>query len=132
MDACRHARPVASSACKQGLLAGWAARREELVEELQEPLGGRLKGRLPTPIRPLVCRLMHALPLRLLAVLALAGMVGGCGKGAPSSSGASVNAGGPAPARQGVVSVATKNTTRLGGADPATDAAAVARAVYPG
>jgi hypothetical protein len=31
-----------------------------------------------------------------------------------------------------VVSVATKNTTRLGGADPAADAAAVARAVYPG
>jgi hypothetical protein len=72
---------------------------------------------------------MRALPLRLLAVLALAGVVGGCGKGAPSSSG---NAGVPAPAKQGVVSVATKNTTRLGGADPATDAAAVARAVYPG
>jgi hypothetical protein len=82
-----------------------------------------------TPIGPLVCPLMRALPLRLLAVLALAGVVGGCGKGAPSSSG---NAGAPAPARQGVVSVATKNTTRLGGADPATDAAAVARAVYPG
>jgi hypothetical protein len=75
---------------------------------------------------------MRALPLRLLAVLALAGMVGGCGKGAPSSNSANGNAGGPAPARQGVVGVATKNTTRLGGADPATDAAAVARAVYPG
>jgi hypothetical protein len=30
------------------------------------------------------------------------------------------------------VSVVTRNTTRLGGADAATDAAAVARAVYPG
>jgi len=30
------------------------------------------------------------------------------------------------------VGVATKNTTRLGGADPISDAAAVARAVYPG
>ena len=33
---------------------------------------------------------------------------------------------------QGAGGLATKNTTRLGGADPATDAAAVARAVYPG
>jgi hypothetical protein len=72
---------------------------------------------------------MRALPLRLPAVLVLAGVVAGCGKGAPSLS---PNPGGPAPAKQGVVSVATKNTTRLGGADPATDAAAVARAVYPG
>ena len=35
-------------------------------------------------------------------------------------------------AAQGAVSVATRNTTRLGGADAAADAAAVARAVYPG
>jgi hypothetical protein len=75
---------------------------------------------------------MRSRPLRLLAVLALAGTVGGCGKSAPSSSGAGGSARAPAPAKQGVVSVATKNTTRLGGADPATDAAAVARAVYPG
>ena len=34
-------------------------------------------------------------------------------------------------APEGAVSVVTKNTTRLGGADPASDAAAVARAVYP-
>lgn len=111
-----------------------AARRalEELVGEPEKRLRGRLNGPLPAPIRPLMCRLMRAHPLRLLAVLALAGMGGGCGKGAPSSSGANANAGGPAPARHGVVSVATKNTTRLGGADPASDAAAVARAVYPG
>ena len=35
-------------------------------------------------------------------------------------------------AAQGAVSVATRNTTRLGGADAVDDAAAVARAVYPG
>jgi hypothetical protein len=35
-------------------------------------------------------------------------------------------------AAQGAVSVVTKNTARLGGADAASDAAAVARAVYPG
>ncbi len=33
---------------------------------------------------------------------------------------------------QGAAGLSTKNTTRLGGPDPATDAAAVARAVYPG
>jgi hypothetical protein len=33
---------------------------------------------------------------------------------------------------QGAVGVATRNTTRLGGSDPASDAAAVARAAYPG
>ncbi len=37
-----------------------------------------------------------------------------------------------APAARGVLAVATKNTTRLGGADPAIDAAAVAQVVYPG
>jgi hypothetical protein len=35
-------------------------------------------------------------------------------------------------AAQGAVSVVTRNTTRLGGPDVATDAAAIARAVYPG
>jgi hypothetical protein len=69
-----------------------------------------------------------------LAVLALA-LVGlcGCGKGAPEQA----SGGGPtrklAPvAAQGAVSVATRNTTRLGGADAAADAAGIARAVYPG
>ncbi len=33
---------------------------------------------------------------------------------------------------EGATGLSTKNTTRLGGPDPATDAAAVARAVYPG
>jgi hypothetical protein len=73
---------------------------------------------------------------RLLgATLALAvGMLGaGCGKSEPTG----LSGGGPtatvAPlAAPGAVSVATRNTTRLGGADPPTDAAAVARAVYPG
>lgn len=59
-------------------------------------------------------------------------LAGGCGK---SSVGGSD--GGPARAlapvaRQGAVSVTTRNTTRVGGASVAVDAAAVARAVYPG
>jgi hypothetical protein len=71
----------------------------------------------------------------LLAVLALAAAgVAGCGKGGPEQqTGANAPARALAPvAAQGAVSVATRNTTRLGGADVAADAAAVARAVYPG
>lgn len=82
---------------------------------------------------------MRVSMLRLVAVLALSAAAAGCGKatsarssltGGGSSSGAAA-AGGGGPSG-GVVGVATKNTTRLGGADPATDAAAVALAVYPG
>jgi hypothetical protein len=71
--------------------------------------------------------------LGALLVLSLALAAAGCGKsGRPQPSG-----GGPvskvAPvASGGAVSVVTRNTTRLGGADPATDAAAVARLAYPG
>ncbi len=72
-------------------------------------------------------------PLLGVLVVALVGLAG-CGKaGAPAQPAGS----GPAPklapvAAQGAVSVATRNTTRLGGADVADDAAAVARTVYPG
>lgn len=69
----------------------------------------------------------------LLTALALAAGLAGCGKGGPASSGGAVSARKLAPvAVQGAVSVATRNTTRLGGSDVAADAAAVARAVYPG
>jgi hypothetical protein len=68
-----------------------------------------------------------------LAMLGGVLLLAGCGKGGRSIS--AVN-GEPlskvAPvAAQGAVSLATRNTTRLGGTDVATDAAAVARAVYP-
>jgi hypothetical protein len=70
----------------------------------------------------------------LLAVLALAAAgLAGCGKGGPEQVSGSAQARKLAPVTvQGAVSVATRNTTRLGGADVASDAAAVARAVYPG
>ncbi len=76
-------------------------------------------------------RILGQRPLLAVLVLAIAGLCG-CGKGSEQLSG-----GGPtrklAPVTaQGAVSVATRNTTRLGGADAAADAAAVARAVYPG
>lgn len=69
----------------------------------------------------------------LLAAAALAVALAGCGK----DHGERERAAGPTPkvapvTAQGALSVSTRNTTRLGGADVATDAAAVARAVYPG
>ena len=69
--------------------------------------------------------------LGLLAGLALGGAIGACGKATPRSLQQALTAPGAA-APQGVIALATKNTTRLGGANAATDAAAVAQTVYPG
>jgi hypothetical protein len=71
-----------------------------------------------------------AVALAALAAFALAA----CGKAATTGSTAAV---GPLPrvapaAAPGAVSVVTRNTTRLGGGEAVADAAAVARAVYPG
>ncbi|HEX3509853.1 MAG TPA: hypothetical protein VHT27_02020 [Solirubrobacteraceae bacterium] len=68
----------------------------------------------------------------LLAALAL-GMAA-CGKTGShrASSGGPVLAITGAVAAPGAVSVATRNTTRLGGGEAVADAAAVARTVYPG
>jgi hypothetical protein len=68
-----------------------------------------------------------------LLALAAAAALAACGKSSVHTRG---GGGGPVAAvtpvaAQGAVSVVTKNTARLGGADPASDAAAVARAVYP-
>jgi hypothetical protein len=71
----------------------------------------------------------------LLAVLAL-----GCGRNAGKEGGldsqdtstVAVEGGGEgAPANLGLPFIATKNTTRIAGADPIADAAGVARAVFP-
>jgi hypothetical protein len=83
---------------------------------------------------------MRAFSPRRSAVLALAGLLllgilSGCGKGSGSQAASGGGGGGSLgtiPATRGVVGISTKNTTRLGGADPATNAAAVALAVYPG
>ncbi len=71
--------------------------------------------------------------LRLLVLLGAASiLIAGCGKGDKLSH-ANVGVGSsPPPEARGVVGVSTKNTTRLGGAEPAADAAAVAQAIYPG
>jgi hypothetical protein len=69
--------------------------------------------------------------LRLPAIVLAGAALAGCGKTAPAPAGSS---GAPIAqvSIQGAGGLSTKNTTRLGGSDPATDAAAVARAVYPG
>lgn len=76
---------------------------------------------------------MRVPPLRLLAALVLCGgALTACGKGSHAKTASTGAAALPAPQARGVAGISTKNTTRLGGADPADDAAAVARAVYPG
>jgi hypothetical protein len=69
---------------------------------------------------------------RLLAAVLAGAALTGCGKSATLPSGGGLRAPIAQVIPQGAAGLATKNTTRLGGSDPATDAAAVARAVYPG
>jgi hypothetical protein len=84
-------------------------------------------ARLPKMVRPVLF-------VAVLAVLAgCVALLSGCGKGGTEG----VPGGGPlrklAPvAEQGAVSVTTRNTTRVGGASTAVDAAAVARVAYSG
>lgn len=69
--------------------------------------------------------------LVLLALLVLA--LSGCGKSLPQrAGGGSRTSPIPAVTAQGAIGISTKNTTRLGGGDPVSDAAAVARVVHPG
>ncbi|HWX73679.1 MAG TPA: hypothetical protein VNZ05_00135 [Solirubrobacteraceae bacterium] len=65
-----------------------------------------------------------------LAGLALGAGPSACGKAA--SQGLKTFAAPTATPGKVAIAVATKNTTRVGGADPAADAAAVAETVYPG
>jgi hypothetical protein len=78
---------------------------------------------------------MRVPPPRLLAAVLAGAALAGCGKTAPSGAGGyRSGSGGPIAqlSNQGATGLSTKNTTRLGGSDPAIDAAAIARAVYPG
>jgi hypothetical protein len=76
-----------------------------------------------------------SLPVSALVLglaLAAGALLGGCGKGSPPQ----IDGGGPARrlapiTPEGAVSVATRNTTRVGGPDVATDAAGIARTAYP-
>lgn len=76
--------------------------------------------------------------LMLLAALPL--LIAGCGKSAAGGAGSQQSGGGTGQSAEsstllgasGAGGIVTANTTRLGGATAALDAAAVARAVYPG
>jgi hypothetical protein len=81
---------------------------------------------------PASTRWATLLPLAALPLAAL--LLAGCGKGSHEQA---ATGGGPpskvaAIARQGAVSVTTRNTTRVGGASTAIDAAAIARVAYTG
>lgn len=75
---------------------------------------------------------------RLALACLLAGLTAlgaGCGDEPRQLEGPQIGQSGDepdAPQQLGFPAFATKNTTRVGGADPTADAAAVARAVYPG
>jgi hypothetical protein len=72
-------------------------------------------------------------PWPLVAALTLGLLISGCGKSLPGEAQSEANPSVIAPVNsQGAGGLATKNTTRLGGADPLVDAAAVSLAVYPG
>src|SRR3954471_17123349 len=93
---------------------------------------GALIGARKLPSRPMRFRAAPALAL----VLALASVAAGCGKdsgGTPNQPVIGVQGNKPEAAQNlGFPQFATKNTTRIGGADPVADAAAAARAIYPG
>jgi hypothetical protein len=89
--------------------------------------------------RPLTPKLLAALVLVAIAfiVAAVLGGTGGADKGsdeaapAPAVSASSGGSGSDGAESLGYPAFATNNTTRIGGSDPATIAAAVALAVYP-
>src|SRR4029077_14885939 len=98
-----------------------------------------IAGLAPMRVRPPWPPIAVLAPMRvrppwpLIALLALGVTAAGCGKSLPSAGEGAANAKVITPVSpQGAGALATKNTTRLGGADAATDAAAVALAVYPG
>jgi hypothetical protein len=70
-----------------------------------------------------------------MVLLALVAFASGCGSEPQRLDSPRIGRAGSepnAPQQLGFPAFATKNTTRVGGADPVADAAAVARAVYPG
>jgi hypothetical protein len=116
--------------------SGQEARSSEHLEPLLGQPQPATDTRNDEPSRSLVCPDMLRPSPRasgMLLAIALAAGLAGCGKSTLRRHAASGPATAVAPvAAQGAVSVVTKNTTRLGGSDAASDAAAVARAVYPG
>ncbi len=74
---------------------------------------------------------IRALVLALAAALAAAGCGGGGGTASDAARSTPAASASASPAGLGIPTLATKNTTRIDGADPVADAAGVALAVYP-
>lgn len=68
----------------------------------------------------------------IAAAVAASALAAGCGKTSSEQAGAGVETIVVHTGAAGTAATATRNTTRLGGADAASTAAAVARAAYPG
>jgi hypothetical protein len=75
---------------------------------------------------------IRAHPVGAVTMLAMACLLAGCGKSLSSQSSGSGQGPVAAVSGQGAGGLSTKNTTRLGGGNSVTDAAAVSETVYPG
>jgi len=82
------------------------------------------QARRPKPLAPKLLALLVVIAVAFIAIAVVGGTGGG--EEEPSSAGPPA-----ATAELGFPALATANTTRVGGADPAANAAAVALAVYP-
>lgn len=77
--------------------------------------------------------MMACSPRRAAYALLLGALLAGCGKSGTGLAGAEAELNPVTPiSAHGAAGQITRNTTRLGGADPVTDAAAIASAVHPG
>ncbi len=111
--------PTAAGACRggAGVRSGRSDSLQSLLAAIHAPRSSTARGIWP-----------------LTAALALGAALAGCGKSLPveaQGQGAAVTTVASAGALA-VSGLVTKNTTRLGGAEPVADAAAVALAVHPG
>jgi hypothetical protein len=90
--------------------------------------------RRPKPLAPKLLTALAALAVVFIVVAIVGGSGGGSSRGGGEVTTAAPSGGAPAPAPAEALSFpafATNNTTRIGGSDPASNAAGVALAVFP-
>jgi hypothetical protein len=117
---------------------GPAAKAKTAADPKPKPQRKR-RPRKPMPLTPklLAATVLIAIAFIVAAVLGSnGGPKGGSGSAGPAPAPAAESTSSETPASQsaeqlGYPSFATNNTTRIGGSDPASNAAAVALAVYP-
>ena len=112
----------------------FAATAGEYTSASPSTASGVLASVPPMPARAFAPRLPRRLPAVIGAIAAALIALTGCGKTASEQpgSGAGVETVVIHTGAAGTAATATRNTTRLGGADAVDDAAAVSRAAYPG